>query len=780
MKTLFAPVISAFLAVTLMGCQQSLNQLQTSTTKAVGTLELTFDSLTNKATALVHAGNQTRAVQTNANVTFSAPAILGVLTDVGNNVQYINAKFNVNNLLGSSLTDLTIIAYQKTGNMGGTALKDVYNFVGSSIYPANDPTGVAFAQAVKPVNPPNSVSPFVVNNAGSDLQLFTESELPSLQTAANTANELVTASGEYLLPYGFVARNSATSRILAANTNNAGTVNIGIQVPTGNSSAANTGYRFTMTFVIFDTPVATRVSESLHEQGTGSGANTRKTSFAASELFALGGSSLLSDPSVKRGCALRTAGTAASPSAKLVNTFNLTAFSPVINVNTAAQSANIDLTSDQNVNAPAASNWLVRGDLTGDKPGAISGSSSSTLTFNPINNFKPGEVVTAFLKSGAVTTTTGGGSCVIGADGKTWQFRAGVGTGGGTFGTKTDFGTAAGPFAILGDTNNDGNLDIVNINDTSNSVSILLGNGSGSFGAKTDFTTGSTPYTVALGDLNSDGKLDIVTANQAANSASVLINNGSNTFAAKVDYTAGSQPYSVALSDVSSDGKLDMIVSNYISNTVSVFIGNGNGTFNAKMDYATGSRVNSTTIGDVNNDGKPDIIAVNQVGFSASVLLGNGNGTFQAKIDYATASNPISMALGDVNNDGNLDIITANQASGGVFGASVLIGNGNGTFNTKVDYNTGDFPYSVALGDINGDGKLDIAVGNYNSSSASVLTGIGNGTFNAKIDYTTGINPLSISLGDVNNDNKLDIVTANYNDLNTVGQNDTVSVLLNQ
>jgi hypothetical protein len=92
-----------------------------------------------------------------------------------------------------------------------------------------------------------------------------------------------------------------------------------------------------MTFIIFDALVATRVSESLQEQGAGSGAVTRKTGFSATELFALGGSSLLSDPSVKRGCVLRTAGSASTPLDYLVNTFNFTGFSPTANLNSVAR-----------------------------------------------------------------------------------------------------------------------------------------------------------------------------------------------------------------------------------------------------------------------------------------------------------------------------------------------------------------------------------------------------------------------------------------------------------
>ncbi len=319
MKHALAPAIGALLTLSFFACQQMPNQAPSS--KAIGTLELTFDSQSNKASALVHAGNQTRAVQTNANVTFSTPATLGVLTDAPNSVQYINATFNINNLLGSALSDVTLIAYQKTGNMGGTALKNIYNFAGSSIYATNDAIGIAFAQAVKPVNAPSAIAPsFTVNNAGADLQLLTETELTDLDTAANTANELSTAGGEYLLPYGFVARNGGSSRTLNANTNAAGTVNIAIQVPTSNSSPANTGYRFTMTFVIFDTPVTTRVSESLQEQ-TASGAITRSTSFSTNQIAAVVGSSLLqTNDKLVNACRVRTAGTAASPTAFLVGT----------------------------------------------------------------------------------------------------------------------------------------------------------------------------------------------------------------------------------------------------------------------------------------------------------------------------------------------------------------------------------------------------------------------------------------------------------------------------
>jgi hypothetical protein len=177
------------------------------------------------------------------------------------------------------------------------------------------------------------------------------------------------------------------------------------------------------------------------------------------------------------------------------------------------------------------------------------------------------------------------------------------------------------------------------------------------------------------------------------------------------------------------------------------------------------------TLGDVNGDGILDIITANRDSDNASVLLGNGNGTFGIKTDFTTGDRPLFVTLGDVNGDGILDIITANSNSND---ASVLLGNGNGTFAAKTDFGTGTDPYSLTLGDVNGDGILDIITANYGSDDASVLLGNGNGTFQGQQTFGTGVgtSPASVTLGDVNGDGRLDIITANY------GSNNA-SVLLN-
>jgi hypothetical protein len=126
------------------------------------------------------------------------------------------------------------------------------------------------------------------------------------------------------------------------------------------------------------------------------------------------------------------------------------------------------------------------------------------------------------------------------------------------------------------------------------------------------------------------------------------------------------------------------------------------------------------TLGDVNKDGRLDIITANFNDSNASVLLGNGNGTFQGQQTFATGNRPRSVSLGDVNGDGRLDIITANSNSSN---SSVLLGNGDGTFQTQATFATGSSPSSVSLGDVNADGRLDIITANaiFGSSSASVL-----------------------------------------------------------
>ncbi|MCW2241407.1 FG-GAP-like repeat-containing protein [Azospirillum canadense] len=344
-----------------------------------------------------------------------------------------------------------------------------------------------------------------------------------------------------------------------------------------------------------------------------------------------------------------------------------------------------------------------------------------------------------------------------------------------TIQTATSYATGSGPWRVaMGDFNADGKVDLLTSNLNSSTLSVLLGNGDGTFQAKADIAWGTSARALTVGDLNGDGKLDLI-ASSGGNSVGVMLGKGDGTFQTKVTYTTGPSPYGIATGDVNGDGKLDLVTSNSDYNgSVSVLLGRGDGTFQTKADYTVGLYPSAVTVGDFNGDGKLDLVTSNSNGSSStvSVLLGKGDGTFQSKTDYTVGINPNSVVAADVNGDGKLDLVTSYSSNPG--SVSVLLGKGDGSFQSKTDYTVGLNPSGVAVGDINGDGKLDLVTSNSaNPGSVSVLLGRGDGTFQTKTDYTVGLYPGSVTVADVNGDGKPDLVVSNNGSA-------SVSVLINK
>jgi hypothetical protein len=326
-----------------------------------------------------------------------------------------------------------------------------------------------------------------------------------------------------------------------------------------------------------------------------------------------------------------------------------------------------------------------------------------------------------------------------------------LGLGDGTFRGVGTYGTQGeGAKVAVGDVNGDGKLDmlaadICNLNDCSTGViTVRTGNGDGTFAGGTNvFGSGGTqPVSIAVADVNGDGKLDLIVAN---------CSNGCTT--------------SMGL--------------------VGVLLGNGDATFQTAVTYSSGAvGAASVVVADVNGDGKPDLVVANRAG-SVGVLLGKGDGTFQPVVTYNSGgSAPEFVAVADVNGDGKLDLLVSNSTSNTV---GVLLGKGDGTFQPAVTYNSGGLETaSVAVADVNGDGRPDVLVvsgcnGGCTSGLLGVLLGNGDGTFQAAVVFDTGgVGGNSIAIADVNGDGRPDAIVANtcFNN-NPNCPNGSVGVLLN-
>jgi hypothetical protein len=320
-----------------------------------------------------------------------------------------------------------------------------------------------------------------------------------------------------------------------------------------------------------------------------------------------------------------------------------------------------------------------------------------------------------------------------------------------------DCGSCAVSTAI-GDLSGDGRPDVVTVNGDE-TISVFIGRIDGTLGARRDYLASGNPAGATIADLNGDGHADVALADRGG-FVTVFLNNGDSSLGAKHDYAVGAGPVSIASGDLDGDGSADLVTAG--SGGVSVLHDNGDGTFGERQDYPAGGA--SVALGDLDGDGRLDVVAG---GDDVSVLLNSGGGSFQAARHYA-ADGAGSVALGDLNGDGRLDVATANGLDGP--GVSVLLNAGDGTLQRRRVYevlhpaNEGAAPQSIAITDVNGDHRADLATANLDEH-VSLLLNDGAGVFRTTIDLGTGscrevYNDRGIATDDLNGDGRADLVIA--------------------
>jgi len=354
-----------------------------------------------------------------------------------------------------------------------------------------------------------------------------------------------------------------------------------------------------------------------------------------------------------------------------------------------------------------------------------------------------------------------------------------VGEGNGTFQTSENYAVGLPGTVAIADFNGDGKLDLASETEN-NTVAVLLNKGGGKFSAAVNYPVGYAPYGTVAANFG-NGKVDLAVTNQGEGTISVLLGNGDGTFQTQKQYAAGGDPEGIAVGDFTGSGNLGLATTDfYGGSSEAVLLGNGNGTFQPFIGGpGVPAYVSLAAPGDFRGNGTLDLAVTGSVSDTVAnvyVELGNGDGTFQAPVAYPTGNGAEQVVVGDFNNDGKADLAVANDADNTV---SVLLGNGDGTFQPQLVAPVGVGPFWVTTADFNADGNLDLAVTNSNCSeypcppgTVSILLGNGDGTFQPHVDYRFGAYTFADAAGDLSGQGGADLAVTSY-------LGNTVSVLLN-
>ncbi len=334
-------------------------------------------------------------------------------------------------------------------------------------------------------------------------------------------------------------------------------------------------------------------------------------------------------------------------------------------------------------------------------------------------------------------------------------------------------GTASLTSIAAADFNGDGKPDMAVTQANSSTVTVLLGNGDGTFASGVTYKVTNTPGFVTVADMNGDSRIDLITVSPTANTFSILLGNGDGTFQSSLDFVSGHSPVAAVVGDFNGDGHPDLAIINSQDMSIGVPLGRGDGTFEAARAYASDYQSEAVVSGDLNGDGLLDLVVISRCGSdpacggngSAGVYLAGIGDTYRLAGTYALGSGPVAAALADLNGDKKLDLVIVNR---GDKTATIMLGKGDGTFAAAQTFSLPSYPRSLLIGDFNGDGKSDLAIVSdcgqttcTQPGTLDVWLGNGDGTFTHSAAYQTGYEPDSIAVGDLLGNGHLDLVVSN-------------------
>ncbi len=441
--------------------------------------------------------------------------------------------------------------------------------------------------------------------------------------------------------------------------------------------------------------------------------------------------------------------------------FSVSSTSPAKNQLNISAGANITINFNQSMNIASITTSTVKvyGSYTGYHSGVFTYGATSA-TFNPINDFKPGEIVIV-----SVTTGVQNASNQAMTNPYVYSFTVDAPLGYAKFKSPANYtvnGIGSGNYAsVIADLDGDGDLDIATTATLYDQLSVFKNNGDGTFASAVNYAT-LTALDVKAADVDGDGDMDLVTANISAHGVSVFVNNG-GTFSTRNDFDFSptqSNSGSVVVVDMDGDGDIDIVASDLNNATINVLKNNGSGSFTSTA-YPITIKLNPLAYGDLDKDGDMDIVGSNGTVDSVEYFINDGTGalTFNTRFSW-TGSGYTAPIIADINSTfgDKMDLIYANATSNTITYWYDGLGPALGSANTS---SVGGYPDGLAAVDVDSDNDQDLLVANHDSSTFSLLSNNGSASFTKINTYPVSGSPNDVRAADLNGDGAMDVVTSN-------------------